>query len=126
MPLVFPFLLPCTQTCVTGRYLPDCEALASDQRAREGAACVLRRAQLEAMRHLRLAETSFQPYSPSDAAAASPTRMPAADAGAARGDQQGDDALDADDDDLVCSDDEFCEAVDLADSGSSDDSEDDC
>ena len=97
------------------------------------AACVLRRTQLEAKQRLQLAETSFRPYISADAAAGSATRMPGVDAGAARGDGQRGVAPEADDDDeLGCSDDELCEAVDLADSDSSEgsedseDSEDDC
>lgn len=113
---------------MTGRYLPQCDALADDVRAREGAVCVLQRAKQEAVRHLRWANSAFWPYI-TDAAASHTNRM--AELGTpdvvppthVQSDQQ------ESDDELGYSDAEGCEAVNLADSDSSDgseSSEDDC
>jgi len=117
------------QGCVTGRYLPQCHELAGDVRAREGAACVLQRAKQEAVRHLRLAQSAFQPYVTPDAAAAHASPM--ADLGAPGVDRPADVQPEEQesDDELAYSDDEGCEAVNLADCDSSDgseSSEDDC
>lgn len=117
------------QVCVTGRYLPHCDALASDERAREGAASVLRSAQHEAMRHLSVAEKAFRPYITTDAAAARAAGTPVADTAAPGGAEPGDEPGADGSDDECCSDDEGCGAIDLGGSDSSDsgeDSEDDC
>lgn len=114
---------------MTGRYLPQCHELAGDVRAREGAACVLQRAKQEAVRHLSRAHSAFQPYITADAAAAHASRL--ADLGASGVDGPADVQPEEQesDDELAYSDEEGCDAVDLADSDSgngSESSEDDC
>lgn len=108
---------------MTGRYLPQSDALAGDVCAREGAVCVLQRARQEALRHLRHAHSAFQPHITTDAAAAYASHT--ADVGVPGVDLPADVQFgeQESDDELGYTDDEGCESVNLADSDSSDGSE---
>lgn len=66
---------------MTGRYLPPCDRLAGDQRAREGAVSLLHRAKQEAAKHLALAVQSFQHCDISAGVAAARAALAAASQG---------------------------------------------
>lgn len=103
----------CLQAGMAGRYLPPCDELAADQRARQGAICVLRVAQQEAARHLALAVQSFQRFNiGAGVAAAQAVLNAAAEVGGASGstamNEAADGEEDGDDAELGYSEDEGC------------------